>query len=197
MTNDKWLGCPLWLKQFPGVESMNYFSAAVSFLQRKQYLVSVVALVLTLTGVAAQSRARLVSGQGRDRAGAQLQAAVSANSESELQRVENSFPGTEEAALARFLRGYMRFQAKDFSTAATLLADQNIARLTALGDYTFYYRGKALQEGGRAEEAEREFRRLARTYPSSLLARTARLLSSGSALCPADYGSATAGTPAL
>ena len=106
---------------------MNYFSAAVSFLQRKQHLVSVAALALTLIGVAAQSRARLVSGQNR--AGAQLQAAVSANSETELQRVENSFPGTEEAAMARLLRGYMRFQAKDFSTAATLLADQNIARM--------------------------------------------------------------------
>jgi soluble lytic murein transglycosylase len=169
---------------------MNYFSAAVSLLQRKQHLVSVAALVLTLTGVAAQSRARLVSGQ--DRAAAQLQAAVSANSEAELQRMENSFPGTEEAALARFLRGYMRFQAKDFSTAATLLADQNIARLTALGDYALYYRGKALQEGGRAEEADREFRRLAQIYPSSLLARTATLQSAGSAMLRGDYQTATA-----
>jgi soluble lytic murein transglycosylase len=169
---------------------MNYFSAAVSFLQRKQHLVSVAALVFTLIGVAAQSRARLVSGQ--DRAGAQLQAAVSANSETELQRVENSFPGTEEAAMARLLRGYMRFQAKDFSTAATLLADQNIARMTALGDYALYYRGKALQEGGRAEEAEREFRRLAKIYPSSLLARTAALQSAGSAMLRGDYQTATA-----
>jgi len=169
---------------------MDYFSAAVSFLQRKQHLVSVAALAFTLIGVAAQSRARLISGQ--DRAGAQLQSAVSANSEAELQRVENSFPGTGEAALARFLRGYMRFQAKDFSTAATLLADQNIARLTAIGDYALYYRGKALQEGGRAEEAEREFRRLAQIYPSSLLARTATLQSAGSAMLRGDYQTATA-----
>src|SRR5262245_36606364 len=176
---------------------MNYFSAAVSFLQRKQYLFSVVALVLTLTGVAAQSRARLVTGQGRDRAGAQLQAAVSANSEAELQRVENSFPGTEEAALARFLRGYLRFQAKDFSTAATLFADQNIARLTALGDYALYYRGKALQEGARAEEAEREFRRLAQNYPSSMLARTATLQPAGSAMLPGVYRPRPADPPPL
>ncbi|HEV2666013.1 MAG TPA: transglycosylase SLT domain-containing protein [Blastocatellia bacterium] len=169
---------------------MNYFSAAVSFLQRKQHLVSVAALVLALTGVAAQSRARLVTGQ--DRAGAQLQAAVSANSEADVQRVENSFPGTGEAALARFLRGYLRFQAKDFSTAATLLADQNIARLTALGDYALYYRGRALQEGGRSEEAEREFRRLEQIYPTSLLARTAALQSAGSAMLRGDYQTATA-----
>ena len=174
---------------------MNYISAAVSFLQCNRHFVSVAALVFTLTGVAAQSRARLVSGQ--DRAGAQLQAAASANSEAELQRVENSFPGTEEAALAHFLRGYLRFQAKDFSTAATLLADQNIARLTALGDYALYYRGKALQEGGRAEEAEREFRRLAQIYPSSLLARTAALQSAGSAMLRGDYQVATGDLAAL
>src|SRR5262245_54943572 len=174
---------------------MNYFSAVVSFLQRKQHLVSVAALVLTLTGVAAQSRARLASGQ--DRAGAQLQAAVSANSEAELQRVENSFPGTEEAALARFLRGYMRFQAKDFPTVATILADQNIARLTALGDYALYYRGKALQEGARAEEAEREFRRLAQNYPSSMLARTATLQPAGSAMLPGVYRPRPADPPPL
>src|SRR5215510_246817 len=177
---------------------MNFLSSAVSFLRRQHPLVPVVwtaALVFALINVGAQTRARLVSGQVAEqdtKARAQLQAAVSANSETELQRVENSFPGTAEAGLARFLRGYMRFQAKDFSTAATLLADQNIARLTALGDYTFYYRGKALQEGGRAEEAEREFRRLAQIYPSSLLARTATLQSAGSAMLRGDYQTATA-----
>jgi soluble lytic murein transglycosylase len=167
---------------------MKYFSYAVSFLQRKQLLVFIAALVIALISVGAQSRARLVSGQAR--AAAQLQAAVSANSESELQRLENSIPGTREAALARLLRGYLRFQAKDFSTAATLLADQNIARLTAVGDYALYYRGQALREGGRAEEAEREYRRLAQIHPSSLLARTATLQSAGSAMLRGDYRTA-------
>src|SRR5262249_53134954 len=147
------------------------------------------ALIFALVNVAAQSRARSVSVQ--DKAGAQLQAAVSANSGAEFQRVENSFSGTEEAALAPFLRVYSRFQAKDRAPAATLLADQNIARLTALGDYAVYYRGQALREGGRAEEAEREFRRLAQIYPSSLLARTATLQSAGSAMLRGDYQAAT------
>jgi soluble lytic murein transglycosylase len=171
---------------------MNYLSSAVSFIRRQHPLVPFVwaaALIFALVNVAAQSRARSVSVQ--DKAGAQLQAAVSANSEAELQRVENSFPGTEEAALAHFLRGYLRFQAKDYSTAATLLADHNIARLTALGDYAVNYRGQALREGGRAEEAEREFRRLAQIYPSSLLARTATLQSAGSAMLRGDYQMAT------
>jgi len=164
---------------------MKYFSATVSFLQRKHSLVSVVVLTIALISAVSQSRARLVSAQ--DKAGAQLQAAAAANSETELQRVENSFPGTREAALARLLRGYLRFQAKDFSTAASLLADQNIARLTAVGDYALYYRGQALQESGRGEEAEREFRRLTQLYPSSLLARTAALQSAGSAMLRGEY----------
>src|SRR5262249_37903878 len=46
--------------------------------------------------------------------------------------------------------------------------------------------------GGRAEEAEREFRRLAQIYPSSLLARTATLQSAGSAMLRGDYQTATA-----
>ncbi|MGH9936989.1 MAG: transglycosylase SLT domain-containing protein [Blastocatellia bacterium] len=140
---------------------------------------------VALISAAMQSRARLVSAQ--DKAVAQLQAAAAANSEAELQRVENSFPGTREAALARLLRGYLRLQAKDFSTAASLFADQNIARLTAVGDYALYYRGQALQESGGAVEAEREFRRLTQTYPSSLLARTAALQSAGSAMLRGDY----------
>ncbi|MBO0726053.1 MAG: tetratricopeptide repeat protein, partial [Blastocatellia bacterium] len=172
---------------------MKYLSSTVSFLRRQHPLVPaiwVAALIFALINVGAQSRARQVTGQ--DKAGAQLQAAVSANSEAELQRVENSFPGTGEAALAHFLRGYLRFQAKDFQTATTLFADQNIARLTALGDYALYYRGQALKEGGRAQEAEREFRRLAQSYPSSLLARTATLQSAGSAMLRGDYQAATA-----
>jgi soluble lytic murein transglycosylase len=149
-------------------------------------------LGLTLIGAATQSNIQslLKPAGAQNKAGAQLQSAVAANSEAELQRVENSFPGSREAALARLLRGYLRFQAKDFSTAASLLADQNIARLTAVGDYALYYRGQALQESGRAEESEREFRRLAQTYPSSLLARTATLQSAGSAMLRGDYQAA-------
>ncbi len=170
---------------------MKSFSAVVSFLQRRHPLVPFVwaaALILAMVNVGAQSRARLASGQ--DSAATQLQAAVSANSESELQRVENSFPGTTEAGLARFLRGYLRFQAKDYSTAAALLADPNIGRVTAIGDYALYYRGRALHEGGRAEEAEREFRRVAQIFPSSLLARTATLQSAGSAMLRGNYQTA-------
>ena len=140
--------------------------------------------------VSGQSGQRAGTGSGLTRAGAQLQAAVKTGSDAELQRVETSFPGTAEAALAHFLRGYLRFQAKDFGGAAALLADQNIARMTDLGDYALYYRGQALKESGRVEEAEREFRRLAQSYPSSLLARTATLQSAGSAMLRGDHQTA-------
>ncbi len=164
---------------------MKYFSSTISFLQRKRYLLSIAALALALISAVSQSPNR--SGAAQNKAEAQLQAAAAANSEAELQRVENSFPGTREAALARLLRGYLRFQAKDFTTAANLLANQNIARLTAVGDYALYYRSQALQESGGALESEREFRRLSQTYPSSLLARTAALQSAGSAMARGDY----------
>jgi soluble lytic murein transglycosylase len=167
---------------------MKYFSSTAPFLQRYRFLIAIAALILALFSAAPQSRVKPAAAQ--DKAGPQLQAAAAANSESELQRVESSFPGSREAALARLLRGYLRFQAKDYSTAATLLADQNIVRLTAVGDYALYYRGQALQESGRGEEAEREFRRLTQTYPNSLLARTAALQSAGSAMLRGSYQTA-------
>ena len=121
-------------------------------------------------------------GVAQARPEAALRAAAAANSESELQRVESAYPNTTEAALARFLRGYLRVQARDFATAATLLGDAGIQRLTVIGDYALYYRGQALAEAGRTDEAEREYRRLAQTYPGSLLARQALLQAAGAAL---------------
>jgi soluble lytic murein transglycosylase len=117
-----------------------------------------------------------------DRAVAQLRTAVAASSETELQRVENSFPGTEEAALARLLRGYQRLQAKDYGTAASLLADPLIARHSLLDDYALFYRAQALVGAGRSEEAESEYLRLAQTHPSVLLARQARRKAAESAV---------------
>src|SRR5215510_4613495 len=127
----------------------------------------------------------LVSAQ--ERARVQLSKAVASNSEAELQRFEASNPRTEEAALARLLRGYLRLQQKDYATAANLLNDPNIGTLTNLGDYALYYRGQALMEAGRRVEAEREFRRLANNFPTSLITRSALLQAAGSAMIRGDY----------
>lgn len=160
---------------------------AFPLLITRRLLVLMLALSLVVASVwfngatpaAAQTNAR-----------AQLRAAVAANSESELQRVESAFANTEEAALARLLRGYLRWQAKDFTAAAKLLDEDDIEQHSALGDYARYFRGQALQEAGRSEDAEREFRRLAQKHPSSLLARPAALQVAGSAITRADYRTA-------
>src|SRR6185503_13583028 len=109
-------------------------------------------LVLILVTLGLDMPGEHASAQGR--ATAQLRTAVAANSDGELQKVESAFAGTETAALARLLRGYLRLQAKDYATAASILNDPDIARLTSLGDYAAYYRGQALQEAGRGDEAE-------------------------------------------
>lgn len=128
---------------------------------------------------------RAAFAQGR--AGSLLRSAVAANSEAELQKVEGAYPGTDEAALARLARGYMRFQARDFQNSAGLLADPSIAKLTSLGDYASFYRGQSLQELGRGEEAEKEYRRLSRAWPDSLMARQAALQAAGSAMVRGAY----------
>ncbi len=164
---------------------MKFFPSSLLVFQRQHFLFLYTILIFALIGLAPHSQTR--SAKAQSKAGVQLRSAVAANSEAELQRVENSLPGTEEAALARFLRGYLRYQAKDFAAAATILSDRNVARLTVIGDYALYYRGQSLQESGRSEEAEREFRQLAQSYPSSLLARTAALQSAGSGFLRGAY----------
>lgn len=124
------------------------------------------------------------------RARTQLRAAVASSSDAILQKVETDFPNTEEAALAHFLRGYLRLQAKDYANASALLSDASIVANSALGDYAFYQRAQAFQESGQSELAEKTFRLLAKTYPTSLLARTAALQAAGAAFLRGNYQTA-------
>src|SRR5436309_2290829 len=59
--------------------------------------------------------------KANERARIQLRGAVASNNDAALQKVETDFPNTEEAALAHFLRGYLRLQAKDYANAIALL----------------------------------------------------------------------------
>ena len=150
---------------------------------RSKFLIQILILVVVLIApdkIAAQTR----------NSAAQLRSAVAANSEAELQNVESTMAGTESAGLARLLRGYLRLQARDYATAASLLSDPSVARLTALGDYAAYFRAQALQQSGRSEDAEREFRQLAQNFPTSLLAREALLQSANLAMTRGDYQAA-------
>ncbi len=146
-------------------------------------LVYTALLLVALTSVSASAGKTAP----QDKARAQLRAAALSGSEAELQRLEAAFPRTQEAALAHLLRGYLRLQAKDYATAASLLGDETIGRQSALGDYSLYYRGQALQNAGRNDEAERTYRQLAQSYPTSLLARSAALQSAGSAMLRGAY----------
>jgi soluble lytic murein transglycosylase len=149
-------------------------------------LVGLLLLALLNFFPGAQAQSRLLSNSSEP-ARAQLRAAVAANNEAELQKVEAAFPGSEEAALARLLRGYLRWQAKDYANAIALLSDPSISSNSALGDYALYHRAQAQQESGQLEQAERSFRQLAKTYPNSLLARTAALQAAGAAFLRGDY----------
>ncbi len=165
------------MKSFPTTLSLPCHKRAAAIWQ---------SLFLILIGLTYLSPAQPAV-EAQARASAQLRSAVVSNSDAELQRLENAYPGTEEAGLARLLRGYLRLQARDYANAANILADANLSRLTPLGDYALYYRGQALQEAGRGDEAEREFTRLGQNYPTSLLARSASLQAAGSAMLRGDY----------
>jgi soluble lytic murein transglycosylase len=145
---------------------------------------SVALIVGVSIAIAFASQSTTTTG-GRSRA--QLKSAAAAGNEAELQRIESASPGTEDAALAHLMRGYLRLQARDFNTATSILADSSIAKLTALGDYATWYRAQALQGSSRVEEAEREFLRTGQLYPASILADQARRQAASSAIMRGAY----------
>lgn len=152
-----------------------------------------VLLVITLATLTAFLAAPLqskVAAINQDSARVRLRSAATVGNEAELQRIETAFPRTEEAALAKLLRGYLRLQAKDYTNAIAILDDAAIGRDSKLGDYALYYRGQALQGVGRNEEAERDFAKLAEKYPTSLFARAAALQAAGSAVLRGSYQTA-------
>jgi soluble lytic murein transglycosylase len=146
-----------------------------------------VALTALITLILASPRPAAAQ---QDAARSRLRAAAGASNEAELQRLETSAPRTEEAALAKLLRGYLRLQAKDYNNAVAILDDAAIGRYSKLGDYALYYRAQALQGAGRSEEAEREFSKLAASHPTSLFARAAALQAAGSAILRGAYEAA-------
>ena len=89
--------------------------------------------------------------------------------------IENQFPGTKTAALARILRARIKLNAKDFSGAASLLDSKIIGDHTSLADYALSMRGEALEQAGKTQEARAIYQQLLQQYPSSLRARDAAL----------------------
>ena len=96
-------------------------------------------------------------------------------SEDAVTAIENQFPNTKTAALARIVRARIRLNAKDFAGAATLLDTKLIAQQTSIADHALFLRANALEQAGRIAEARAVYQQLMQTYPSSLRVREAAL----------------------
>ena len=89
--------------------------------------------------------------------------------------IENKFPRTKAAALARILRARIKLEARDFAGAATLLDTRSIADHTSIADYALFIRANALEQAGKTQEARAIYQQLMQDHPASMLAREAAL----------------------
>ena len=95
--------------------------------------------------------------------------------ETVLTDIENKFPRTKAAALARMLRSRIKLEARDFAGAASLLDTRIIGDQTALADYALFMRASALEQAGKTPEARALYQELMQKHSSSLRAREAAL----------------------
>ncbi|HEX6043429.1 MAG TPA: transglycosylase SLT domain-containing protein [Pyrinomonadaceae bacterium] len=96
-------------------------------------------------------------------------------SEDVVAGIENQFPRTKAAALARILRARIKLNARDFAGAASLLDTRVISDNTSIADYALFMRADALQQAGRTQEARAVYQQLIQEQPSSLRVREATL----------------------
>ncbi|HEX3559136.1 MAG TPA: transglycosylase SLT domain-containing protein [Pyrinomonadaceae bacterium] len=88
-------------------------------------------------------------------------------------QLASEYAGTRTGALAGLLRARIRYEARDYAAAATLLRSEDAAKLTKVGDYALWLRADALEKSGNRAEARAALEQLARVYPDSLRARDA------------------------
>ena len=96
-------------------------------------------------------------------------------SEDVVAGIENQFPRTKAAALARTLRARIKLNARDFAGAASLLDTKVIAEHSSIADYALFMRADALEQAGKTSEARAIYQQLIQEHPSSLRAREATL----------------------
>lgn len=96
-------------------------------------------------------------------------------SEDAVAGIENQFPRTKAAALARILRARIKLNARDFAGAASLLDTRLISEQTSLAEYALFMRAGALEKAGRTQEARAFYQQLLQEYSASLLAHEAAL----------------------
>lgn len=111
-------------------------------------------------------------------------------SPADLTSFESANGGTRAAALARFLRGYLASEARDWTGALAALDAGEIDKSTSLGDYAALYKGRALVQLGRQKDAERFLRRVREDYPDSIVAQPASIEAARAALAASDFDSA-------
>lgn len=102
--------------------------------------------------------------------------------ESVVARIESRFAGKKTGALAALMRARVKFENKDFTGAAAILSSGQFRKLTALGDYALWLRGRALRESGDHLGAMRVLEELLKEFPDSLRSADARLLWADSAI---------------
>jgi len=96
-------------------------------------------------------------------------------SEDVVAGIENQYPRSKAAALARMLRARIKLKAGDAAGAATLLDSRLIGEQTSLADYALWMRAGALEQAGKTQEARAIYQELMQSHPSSLRARDAAL----------------------
>ena len=96
-------------------------------------------------------------------------------SETVVAEIENNFPRSKAAALARILRARIKINARDFAGAASLLDSKLISEHTSVQDYALFLRAGALEQAGKTQEARAIYQQLMQEHPTSLRARDAAL----------------------
>ncbi|HEV2836259.1 MAG TPA: transglycosylase SLT domain-containing protein [Pyrinomonadaceae bacterium] len=96
-------------------------------------------------------------------------------SEDAVAAIENQFPATKTAALARLLRARIKLNSGDFAGAAAVLDTNLIAQQTSIADHALFLRASALEQAGKLQEARAIYQQIMQEFPSSLRAREAAL----------------------
>ena len=136
-----------------------------------------IVLILFIVGCSAQ--------QTEEQALAQLREMTSSGKlppENVVADIEARFANKKTGALARLLRGRIRFENKDYAGAASILNSDVFKKRTKLADHALWLRGKALQAAGNHGEALIVFTEIVIDHADSIRVRDAKLLSAQSAL---------------
>ena len=152
--------------------------------------IAIILVSLFLPVTVSCQRKRVESERGLSELRALVASADGRPAPGDLLRIESEHSDTRAAALAKFLRGYQYYLAKDYKKAAEALDVRSIDRLSGLGDYALFYRAESLAAAGDNGAALRDYGILYTKHPDSLKAREARLRASDMALSIGDPASA-------